>query len=504
MQPRPTVIRVKRKRNADAPDDLVVEVGTSKRQQTSLSSRLDGMSLGVQVQPQAAPEAPCRVPQRFTRLTTLSAVEVSSLNEEQLSRLLQVQQQQQQQGQAGHRQRQRHGQQPAPDQPAPQPSSGSPTSAPPAAGVASGQPPAAAPDPAGAAGVYQQVRQPRRGVSLFQATEAAPDPLAGFARVYEVVRREGTHEAAEQGGSGGRGAPLDGLARGRHRRRQGGGQPEVPSGAAAQPAAWRKYAEGTLMCNQLPVVRQVAAGAPAPAPTGGPWGAAGGAHYQQQQQQQDGSGVGGHSASGGMDGGQHAESAGEDSFPVAAAEEAGDAMDEDEYVYDLYAVAAAGEGGEGGAGERERWLELHTSGRAPVIQILDDDSWLVVETSDVEDSDADSDDSNAEGYFAHDYPGELAWAAAWGCRFLIIMGLNVCWLSPTLRASWVVVEASSQDEASDSSSADDDGYDPEGAVYGSRHGKRKDWWEESDGEGASSDDGLSGGHGLKAQPRTYW
>lgn len=41
----------------------------------------------------------------------------------------------------------------------------------------------------------------------------------------------------------------------------------------------------------------------------------------------------------------------------------------------------------------------------PTPQILDDESWLVVESSDVEDSDADTEDSNAEGYYAHDYPG---------------------------------------------------------------------------------------------------
>ena len=52
---------------------------------------------------------------------------------------------------------------------------------------------------------------------------------------------------------------------------------------------------------------------------------------------------------------------------------------------------------------------LSDAERMPLLlQILKDDSWLVVEGSDKEDSDADTDDSNAEGYYAHDYPGEVA------------------------------------------------------------------------------------------------
>ncbi len=44
------------------------------------------------------------------------------------------------------------------------------------------------------------------------------------------------------------------------------------------------------------------------------------------------------------------------------------------------------------------------------VQIIDDDTWLVLEAADADDSDADSADSNAEGFYAHDYPGgELLW-----------------------------------------------------------------------------------------------
>lgn len=43
-------------------------------------------------------------------------------------------------------------------------------------------------------------------------------------------------------------------------------------------------------------------------------------------------------------------------------------------------------------------------------QIIDEDTWLVLEGSDADDSDADSEDSNAEGFYAHDYPGGRSWA----------------------------------------------------------------------------------------------
>lgn len=51
----------------------------------------------------------------------------------------------------------------------------------------------------------------------------------------------------------------------------------------------------------------------------------------------------------------------------------------------------------------------------PPPQIVDDDTWLVVEAGDAEDSDADSQDSNAEGFHAHDYPG--AWVGEWVCSW---------------------------------------------------------------------------------------
>lgn len=38
-------------------------------------------------------------------------------------------------------------------------------------------------------------------------------------------------------------------------------------------------------------------------------------------------------------------------------------------------------------------------------QIIDEDTWLVIEQPDAEGSDTDSENSNAEGFYAHDYPG---------------------------------------------------------------------------------------------------
>jgi hypothetical protein len=62
-------------------------------------------------------------------------------------------------------------------------------------------------------------------------------------------------------------------------------------------------------------------------------------------------------------------------------------------------------------------------------QILDDDTWVVLEQSDAEDSDADSHDSNAEGYFAHDYPGGCQGACAAAGQLA-----RFCWHS---RVGWL-------------------------------------------------------------------
>jgi hypothetical protein len=88
-----------------------------------------------------------------------------------------------------------------------------------------------------------------------------------------------------------------------------------------------------------------------------------------------------------------------DHLEEGAKQEVEESMDEDGYVYDLYVEA-------GGIGEESDWMELHKRGHAPIVYIVDDDTWLVQEASDAEDSLADSEDSNAEGFYANDYPDE--------------------------------------------------------------------------------------------------
>jgi hypothetical protein len=84
-----------------------------------------------------------------------------------------------------------------------------------------------------------------------------------------------------------------------------------------------------------------------------------------------------------------------------------------EYVYDLYAeVAQSDAASKNDDEEAAYWAELAASGTAPVVSILHDDEWLVMEADDGDDSceDGSDEDSNAEGYYANDYPDE-----DWGC-----------------------------------------------------------------------------------------
>ena len=116
------------------------------------------------------------------------------------------------------------------------------------------------------------------------------------------------------------------------------------------------------------------------------------------------------------------------------------------------------------------------------MQIIDDDTWLVIEQSDVEDSDADSEDSNAEGFYAHDYPG--VWVGGWqggadagSGRQLSSLGPRLPTFqiptrvrhlptnSPALCGSMLPRPFLPADEASNLDSSDDGGYDPEGAAF---------------------------------------
>ena len=98
----------------------------------------------------------------------------------------------------------------------------------------------------------------------------------------------------------------------------------------------------------------------------------------------------------------------------------------DSYVYDLYVEASAPqtaknkqsatcrdlqeeeeEVADDGTEDEDDWLiEMHDRGVMPFVSIVEDDIWLVHEASDMEDSQYDSEDSNAEGYFGNDYPDE--------------------------------------------------------------------------------------------------
>lgn len=70
-----------------------------------------------------------------------------------------------------------------------------------------------------------------------------------------------------------------------------------------------------------------------------------------------------------------------------------------DYVYDLYVVDDA----------FDMWKEEHHL-HPRILHIYDDGDYLVQdETSDKTDSDEDSEDSNAEGYFLNDYPDEDEW-----------------------------------------------------------------------------------------------
>ena len=76
---------------------------------------------------------------------------------------------------------------------------------------------------------------------------------------------------------------------------------------------------------------------------------------------------------------------------------------EEDYVYDIY-IEAEEEGS-----SVDAWFDLHARGHAPVVHILQDDLWVVEEAYDGEESEDDTEDSNAEDYYANDYPEEGAY-----------------------------------------------------------------------------------------------
>lgn len=77
---------------------------------------------------------------------------------------------------------------------------------------------------------------------------------------------------------------------------------------------------------------------------------------------------------------------------------------EEDYVYDIYVEAE-----DDPSSNLDAWFELHDRGHAPVVHILQDDLWVVEEAYDGEESADDTEDSNAEDYYANDYPEEGAY-----------------------------------------------------------------------------------------------
>lgn len=125
----------------------------------------------------------------------------------------------------------------------------------------------------------------------------------------------------------------------------------------------------------------------------------------------------------------------------------------------------------------------------------------MVEQSDVEDSDADSEDSNVEGFYAHDYPGTCclpAWAppallpspapaACLPAAFAVLgPGLPAVEHPPLAQALLDPCPLPAE-EVSELDSSDDEGYDPEGATF-HRPGRRREDDDASFGYGSGADD----------------
>ncbi|KAL4428121.1 hypothetical protein ABPG75_002210 [Micractinium tetrahymenae] len=422
------LVRVKRKRAAEAPEDLVVEglEAPGKRAHTTLSSAMAGLGLEGQaaVEEGAAPApagddadaaaaAPAARRQRFRRLSTLSAAQLRSIDGDQLASLLAAQHEAAAARRSGIK------------------SGGAGAAGAAAAAATAGR--AAQQLQAGQAARYEQIRR-RRGLPGPPAAGSSPaaaaeaDPLQQLASVYDLVRHDDGEASAAAAPAG------PGAAAGQRQSQQGEAQQSRQRRPSRAERAAQQYDEGTLLCNYMPMIREYLAsqGRPLPAEEKAAAAAAGAA--------QPGSAAGSGAQPAQPSGSQGGGPANQDS-------------DGDEYVYDIYAALSEDEAGDGREVE-EQWWELHAAGAAPVVQIIDDDTWLVIEQPDAEDSDADSEDSNAEGFYAHDYPDE---------------------------------SSSDHDSSLD---GDDDGYDPEGDTFhrsraAGRRQQQRSWEEQSYGSGAS-------------------
>lgn len=227
---------------------------------------------------------------------------------------------------------------------------------------------------------FEQVRR-RRGLTHFELTESRADPLRSIATLYDVVCTA-TNEAEDDDVQ----AAQPSASR--------NGQKNDPHGNTWTAChASTKADDTTLLCNSQPMLRETVTQSTAPHSHG---------HAEKKKD---------FSHSETIDG-------------------------DDAYVYDLYMEddnlnnnnkKDAGYNGRTQSdfdnndnSTTDEWYDMHLHGTAPVVHILDDDTWLVMEASDEEDSQCDSEDSNAEWYHGNDYPddGEDEYddGSDWGSR----------------------------------------------------------------------------------------
>jgi hypothetical protein len=303
------VVRVKRKRDVEAPDDLIVEGLAAPAAKRLLHEALSG--LGLAPGASAGAEAAAAPAARFRRVSTLSAAQLGGLSAEALDALLR----------AGRKR------------------------------GAGSDDAAAPPQPAARrkAARYEQVRRVR-GLTLFERTEAAPDPLRAARGVYDVVAH---------------------------------GAEEAPPAPASPTAAAAAAAEEALLCNYMPMVREYLAA------SGGGGSGGGGSAARSTA-----AATGATEADEGAEGGD------------------GDYV-YDLYVPGEESAAGgggAGAEGDAGADEAAGWWELHRAGTAPAVRVVDDGLWLVEEAPDAPGSGGSGgdEDSNAEGHYANSYPDEDA------------------------------------------------------------------------------------------------
>jgi hypothetical protein len=349
------IVRVKRKRNLEAPADLGTFEPTTlinfdlaaavdarcllfsktflssvhpfaviqdlapkkKKPNESLADALGG--LGLSTEGEGA--APTRIrPKRYRKLATMTAAEMLQMGPEKLQQILTTT-----------------------EQIDPLPSKTEPTKGP-ASKKRSGNF-----ENTNSGERYEQIRR-RRGLTNFEVTESAVDPLRGLASVQDVVRISEEREPGHNSNNNGRNGTKNNK--------------NSHGASFSQPT----QEENQLLCNYLPMVRE---------------------YLDEESQKQNST-----TADDVMDTNGYVY----------------DLYIEAETQYNKSSPGnTTGTGNEGDTEEdydEDAWWDMHIRGGAPVVQIIDDDTWLVVEATDEEDSDGSSEDSNAEDYYGNDYPDE--------------------------------------------------------------------------------------------------